>query len=77
MFAYTPVDNLMFTKYMAKPYIQLLGGDVKAYIVNVDSIRSYSLPFLAFSRDEKFWDVDVDVINLMKEKLQYLIAQGA
>ncbi len=77
IFAYTPVDNLMFTKYMAKPYIQLLGGDVKAYILSVDSIRSYSLPFLAFSRDEKFWDVDVNVINLMKEKLQYLIAQGA
>uniref|UniRef100_A0A7J3ZKK0 Winged helix-turn-helix transcriptional regulator n=1 Tax=Fervidicoccus fontis TaxID=683846 RepID=A0A7J3ZKK0_9CREN len=40
------------------------------------SIRSYTLPFLAFSRDERFWDPSVSVIDLMKLKLKDLLVRG-
>jgi len=45
-------------------------------VLALDSMKAYTYPFLAFSRESKQWDVRASAIELMKAKLKSLLSGG-
>lgn len=56
-------------KYVHKIFGEILGNEYSVGILNKSSIRSYTIPFISFDRNERQWDLDQQLMDLMREKL--------
>ncbi|MGC8556928.1 MAG: hypothetical protein ACP5ML_02670 [Fervidicoccus sp.] len=61
----------LFSKFIknVKEYL----GEYNIFILNPSTIKSYTIPFLAYNREIKNWDFKISVIDIMKEKLEALL----
>ncbi len=53
--------------------ISRLLGEYEVHIVSRDTIKAYTIPFLAFHREEKGWSLDTQVMEIMRNKLNDLL----
>ena len=53
--------------------ISNLFGDYSISVVARETVRSYTIPFLAFHREKRDWSLEVNVIDLMREKLSGIL----
>jgi len=56
-------------KYIHKIFGEVLDSDYFIGILNKSSIKSYTIPFISFNREERDWDLDQQLMDLMRQKL--------
>jgi len=62
-------DMEKIEKYIHKIFGEALDSDYFIGILNKSSIKSYTIPFISFNREEKEWDLDQQLMDLMRQKL--------
>ncbi len=54
-------------------YLSQVLGDYYTYILDPGSMKSYTIPFLMFSRESKAWSLETSVLEMMKHRLKSII----
>ncbi|MGB9726054.1 MAG: winged helix-turn-helix transcriptional regulator, partial [Fervidicoccaceae archaeon] len=56
-------------KYLHRIFGEVLGGEYFIGVLNKNSIKSYTIPFISFNREERNWDLDLQLMDVMRQKL--------
>ena len=73
LIAFDSEEMAPFTNAMFDVITRVL-GTAQSHLLDRSTLRSYTVPFLTFSRDEKSWVWEVSVIEALKEKLKPLVS---
>ncbi|MGC8997211.1 MAG: hypothetical protein ACP5J1_04975 [Fervidicoccaceae archaeon] len=69
LFMMKTYDVEKIDKYLHRIFGEVLGGEYFIGVLNKNSIKSYTIPFISFNREERNWDLDLQLMDVMRQKL--------
>jgi len=69
-------DMEKIDRYLHKLFGGILGTEYFIGIVNKSTIKSYTIPFISYNREERGWDLDQQLMDIMRQKFVEILAKG-
>jgi DNA-binding Lrp family transcriptional regulator len=69
-------DMEKIDRYLHKLFGEILGTEYFIGIVNKSTIKSYTIPFISYNREERGWDLDQQLMDIMRQKFVEILAKG-
>lgn len=66
-------DMEKLDKHLHKIFGEILGKNYFIGILNKNSVASYTIPFISYNRELKEWDLDQQLMDVMKQKFLELL----